>query len=723
MMTIFTTVVVVAGVLAVTGEGVVTPCTGEVSKLPFCDTSLSASRRAADLVERLTVDEKLTQLGNSAPSIPRLSVPNFEYHSEGLHGLRTVCNDIPELRATLFPQVTTMAATGNLTLILAMAQTMATEGRAVNNYANGTTFPKGAGLSYWGPTINIGRDPRWGRFQESVSECPWLNGAYAARFVAGMQGEGDGVPYLKLAATCKHFYAYSLENADGFTRHNFNAIVSRRDLAETYMVPFKACLEAKVAQVMCSYNAVNGIPTCLDSTAIGGLRREGGFSGVVVSDCDAIGDAYKNHKYVKDAAEATAGGVKAGCDMDCGKTYNNGAKEAVAKGLLNETDLDNAMVNIFRMRMELGTFDPPSMVPYRTIGSEHLDSPAARALSEQAATEGIVLLKNDGGLLPLDPSRKVVVMGSQANATAALSGAKSDYCPSFYITAFQGLAARGEHVALSPSMVPSEGAAEARKADAAVVVVGGLLGSEGGDRDNITIPDADMALLLAVSKAQPNTVCVIITGEPVAIDRVAQEVRGVVLAGEGGQAAGKALAAVLFGDESPSGVLPFTIYPDQYISQLAMSNMSMRAGPGRTYRFFKGTATFPFGFGLSYTSFGMRFAEVPHANQSLETLRTTPLSYVIDVTSQSPKPVQKVVQAYIAMPDHPDAPIRSLFAMTKIHVIRGVGQAHLTTMQIPGLCTFCSVDDDGVVAVRPGRYVITVGDSQTAQLTHEIYAS
>jgi hypothetical protein len=223
--------------------------------LPYCNTTLDAKQRAVDLVQRLTLQEKYMQLTNKGEAVPRLGVLEYMYHSEGLHGLRTVCKDIPGLNATGFPQVTAMAATGNLSLIHGMGLIMSDEARAMNNIAGGRVFTKGGGLDYWGPTMNIGRDPRWGRFQESVSECPWLNGAYAAEFVKGMQGADDGVaPYTKIAACCKHFYAYSLENSDGFTRHNFNANVSERDLVETYLVPFRACAAAGVEQVMCSYN-------------------------------------------------------------------------------------------------------------------------------------------------------------------------------------------------------------------------------------------------------------------------------------------------------------------------------------------------------------------------------------------------------------------------------------------------------------------------------------
>ena len=237
----------------------VTPCyeNSTLARLPYCSTSLQPEARARDLVARMTLDEKVRQLDHGGENaVPRLGVARYQYHSEGVHGVRTACKDMAGVNTTLFPQVVGMAATGNLSLIRAMAAVMSTEARALNNLANGTVFSQGAGLNYWGPTMNIGRDPRWGRFQESVSECPWLNGAYAAEFVAGMQvgaaGGGEASQHVKIAACCKHYYAYSLENWQGFTRHNFDARVSARDLAETYLPAFRACAAAGVEQVMCS---------------------------------------------------------------------------------------------------------------------------------------------------------------------------------------------------------------------------------------------------------------------------------------------------------------------------------------------------------------------------------------------------------------------------------------------------------------------------------------
>ena len=699
------------------------PCGNkEIAGYPMCDVSLSAAVRAADLVARMNTTEKMTQLGNTVPAVPRLFVPQYEYHSEGLHGLRTVCQDIPGTTVTVYPQVTSMAATGNLSLIAEMGTVSGTEARAVNNMADaaGSVFGKGGGLNYWGPTMNIGRDPRWGRFQESVSEDPFLNGAYAYKYVKSFQDRGKE-KYLKVAACCKHFYGYSLEDADGFTRHNFDAKISKRDLEETYLPAFRACTAADVAQVMCSYNAVNGVPTCLDGNALDGLRKgatgAAPFKGMIVSDCDAIGDAFNNHHYVNSSEAATALGIKAGTDMDCGGTYTKGIAGALSGKLLSTDDMDVALTRIFTMRFDLGMFDSVAQNAYRNIPTSVLASEEHIASSKRAAVESIVLLKNteSPAHLPLSAAdlkgKNILVFGSQANTTEALTGAKTDYCAPFLVTAYEGLSAvAGLTLTFySKNTTGAEFTSLLEKADLAVSVVGGLLGMESHDRTSILLPEADLSLTAMAKQKGVPTVGVIITGEPVAIDDYTKSVDSLVFAGEGGMYAGTALAEVLFGKVSPSGVLPFTIYPNEYTSQVKMDNMSMHAGPGRTYRFYQGKPTFPFGFGLTYTTWAVENVTLPARDQSATTLRETNLVFRVKVKNTGTVDAAKVVQGYISA-DFAGGPIKELFAMEKVFVPAGGSvDVDIHTKQIPGMCTFCTVNDNGEVAVRPGNYVITIG--------------
>jgi len=581
-----------------------------------------------DLVLRMTLNERFNQLGNGdSNQVARLGVALYQYHSEGLHGVRTSCKDVSDrnlpYNTTEFPQVTGLAATGNMSLIRAMATVVANEARAVNNLADGEIFSKGTGLNYWGPTMNIGRDPRWGRFQESISEDPFLNAAYATATVKGMQGADDGSDFTKIAACCKHFYGYSLESSDGFTRHNFDAKISPRDLYETYLPAFRACAAADVEQVMCSYNAVNGVPTCLDGPAQNGiLREEFNFTGMIVSDCDAIDDAWEStsHHYVQTKQAATADGILAGTDMNCGlmgirpppqSTYRQGVEGALASGKLPVSALNRAVSRSLAMRFRLGEFDKPETVPYRdqrVYGRNALDTDTSRALALHAAEEAIVLLRNrpskktGKALLPLavhsgslrkgQGPLRVGVVGPMAQPTFSPDD-KDDYCPSFRVSPLQGLkeAARRQPGGLRvsycegccanqtnhqapPPCHPSLAANFAQGVDVVIVVLGGELGGEAVDWA-AELPENQAALATAVVEANPHSVAVLTHGNPMSIDALAERYDAIVDAFEGGQSGGTALAKMLLGesDVAPSGVLPWTVYPGNYTSLVKMSDM------------------------------------------------------------------------------------------------------------------------------------------------------
>ena len=714
----------------------------------WCNTSLSFSERVSHLIAALTLPEKIAQISTYTPStvpgVPRVGLPPFSYHSEGLHGLRDARETLG-LNATMLPQTTGLAAAGNISLIRAMGRMMLAEARALNNIAQqrqlNAVYGKGAGLFYWSPTMNVGRDPRWGRFQESISEDPYLNGRYSAALVAAFQGleeEGDMVlesgirsssnssttttsssssavannanaftsssnnnsdviiaqsirhrrlhspsspapsrKYLGVAATCKHFAAYSLESADGYTRHTFNAVVSPRDLNETYLPGFKACVTGgQPAQIMCSYNAINGVPACLHGDLMNGLvRTQWGFDGLIVSDQDAVSDAAFTHKYAS-APKAVGLAVRAGCDQNDGKTYAQYGQAAVAEGDLDESDVDTALRRILMQRFRVGAFDPPALNPYREIGAEVLDSPTHRRLAREAARQAVVLLENRGSvaateaeeekmymqgmtstaaLLPFPPTANLsyAVIGPMANSSSALKGGKNDYDPSFISTIWAGLSTRANAYNQSASLEPGSGVkspltdgvdracALAAAADITVLVLGidGTCEHEGMDRTSIGLPAAQMTLLQKVALAaaaaaqkqrrRRRVVVVLVNGGPLSIDWLRNAsthadgpVDAVVEAFEGGQAAGEALADVLWGQEGgpggqetgPGGVLPFTLYPEDYVSAVKMSDMGMHpnastGNPGRTYRFYTGTPLWPFGAGKTYTQWSLEWEE------------------------------------------------------------------------------------------------------------------
>eukprot|EP00750_Incisomonas_marina_P002966 INCI12791.2.p1 GENE.INCI12791.2~~INCI12791.2.p1 ORF type:complete len:714 (-),score=113.51 INCI12791.2:1394-3535(-) len=705
----------------------------------------------------MTLEEKKVQLiggigGGITPATPRLGVPAYQYHSEGLHGLRDSCKQQSErpLYSTMFPQVTAMAATFNMTLVAAMAGHMADEARAVNNVLNGKpNGDKGGGLNYWGPTMNIGRDPRWGRFQESVSEDPFLNGAYSSHFVTAFQGTNDGVSnFTKAAACCKHFYAYSLEGADGFTRHTFDANVTKRDLAETYLPAFHACVAAAPEQVMCSYNEVNGVPTCLDDSAQNGwLRSTLSYGGLIVSDCDAVGDAYSSHHYSDNASQAAAQGIRAGCDLDCGSTYKaENLQAALDAGLMTEDDLDLALERTLRMRFNLGLFNKAEDVPYTQIGADVLNNEYGQELALTAARESIVLLQNNASTLPLAVGtdvKEVLIVGPIAQNTQVMMGGKNDYCPEHTVSLLEGLQALANS---SANVAASSGAAwrvvyndgsnmasavkAAKEADFVIITRGGVQGHEGADRSVLTLDDQSMdAVTDAVCEAVSATklALVVVVGEPVALDMYTDKFGAIVLALEGGQAAGTAFADVIVGNTNPSGALPFTMYAENYVNEVKMSDMSLRpnaatGSKGKTYRFYTGSVVWPFGHGLSYTSFSIDWgsaSSLPPATVPAPTLLAGDISIPVVVSNTGRTAGSVAVQLYISTPVIQDSPLRSLIAFDKVFL--AAGQSTTITFRgdsIKGMCPFCVYDTtSGSGSVPVGtHYQLSVGNGASSMV-------
>ncbi|MGB6430568.1 MAG: glycoside hydrolase family 3 C-terminal domain-containing protein, partial [Candidatus Acidiferrales bacterium] len=402
-------------------------------------------KRAADLVSQMTLDEKVLQMQDSAPAIPRLNIPAYGWWNEALHGVARAGI------ATVFPQAIGLAATWDTDLMHRVADTISTEARAKFNEAqrNGDTS-RYHGLTFWSPNINIFRDPRWGRGQETYGEDPFLTGSLAVAFIEGMQGNDPH--YLKVVATAKHFAVHSGPEP---LRHTFDAKPSETDLDETYLPAFHAAVvDGKVASVMCSYNAVDGVPACANTMLLQDhLRGAWGFNGYVVSDCGAIGDIYVGHAYKPNAVEASAAAVLAGTDLSCGREYTTpdplepGATEpalveAVHKGLITEAAINTSVERLFRARMQLGMFDPPEMVPYSKIPYSENDSPEHRQLALEAAKESIVLLQNSHGILPLAASvTSITVIGPSADDPDTLLG-NYNGTPSSVVTPLDGIEQR-----------------------------------------------------------------------------------------------------------------------------------------------------------------------------------------------------------------------------------------------------------------------------------------
>ena len=389
---------------------------------PYLDPNLSPERRAADLVSRMTLEEKALQMQSTAPAIPRLGVPAYNWWNEALHG-------VAQGRATVFPQAIGLAATWDTGLMRRVADTISTEARAKYNdaltrpAASGPevlTLPgRTAGLTYWSPNINIFRDPRWGRGQETYGEDPYLTGRMAVAFVTGMQG--DDPHYLKVVSTPKHYAVHSGPEPE---RHAFDAVVSESDLVGTYLAAFRAAVtEGKADSIMCVYNSVNGVPGCASTDLLQKrLREQWGFQGYVVSDCGAVNDIYRNHKYTSTLGGAAVAAVKAGTDLTCGIEYRTLVGEVKA-GHITEAEIDRSLERLFVARFRLGMFDPAERVPYARIPISENDSSAHRQLARDAEREAIVLLKNEDGLLPLGASvRKIAVIGPSADDPVAVLG-------------------------------------------------------------------------------------------------------------------------------------------------------------------------------------------------------------------------------------------------------------------------------------------------------------
>ncbi|MCX7682069.1 MAG: glycoside hydrolase family 3 C-terminal domain-containing protein [Anaerolineae bacterium] len=396
---------------------------------PYKDPGRSIEERVEDLVSRMTLEEKISQMVYDAPAIERLDVPAYNWWSECLHGVGRAG------LATVFPQAIGLAATWNTDLVYRVATAISDEARAKHHDAvRKGIYRQYFGLSFWSPTVNIFRDPRWGRGQETYGECPYLTARMGVAFVKGLQG--DDPRYLKLVATPKHFAVHSGPEPE---RHTFDAVVDERDLRETYLPHFEACIkEGGAFSIMGAYNRTNGEPCCASPTLLENiLRQEWGFEGYVVSDCDAIYDIYAHHKVAATPAEAAAMAVKAGCDLNCGRTYP-ALLEAVEKGLIDEATINRAVKRLFTARFRLGMFDPSEQVPYTQIPYEVVDSPAHRELALQAARESIVLLKNDG-LLPLSKSlHSIAVIGPNADSRDVLLG-NYNGTPSYAVTVLEGI--------------------------------------------------------------------------------------------------------------------------------------------------------------------------------------------------------------------------------------------------------------------------------------------
>jgi beta-glucosidase len=688
---------IVAGITAAS----LTPSSGVGEKVPdiegpalYTDPDQPVAARVNDLLRRLTIGEKARLMNNTAQAVPRLSIPQYDYWNECLHGVARAGV------ATVFPQAIGMAATWDTDLIHDAAEAIGVEARAKHHQAlRDGNRNRYFGLTFWTPNINIFRDPRWGRGQETYGEDPFLTGRLGVSFIRGLQG--DDPHYARAMACAKH---YAVHSGPEPARHVFDAVPPERDLYETYLPHFEAAVrEGGAWSVMGAYNRTLGEPCCSSELLLKKLlREEWGFRGHVVSDCGAIHDIWASHKVVGSREAAAARAVKAGCDLCCGGEYA-ALPGAVRQGLITEKEVDAALYRVLEARFILGMFDPPQRVPYAAIPFAKNDCPEHSALAARAARECMVLLKNDG-VLPLDAAKlkKVAVIGANADSVDMQNGNYNGK-PSHPVTILQGIrsacgtgvevvAAHGCPLAVKANAnqaelarLADEAVAAAQSADVVIYVGGlspGLEGEEmpvpfegfhGGDRTAIELPTVQQSLLEKLKATGKPVVFVNCSGSAVAMPWAAENLPAILQAWYPGQAGG-AVADVLFGVCNPSGRLPVTFYR----STADLPAFDDYAMANRTYRYFGGKPLFAFGHGLSYTKFDYGKAAVASAAVAKDGV----VKLSVDVKNAGERDGEEVVQVYFRhkASKEPQA-LRTLCAFRRSAIPRG--ESRQVAFEIP----------------------------------------
>ena len=687
--------------------------TSTSEKLSYLDTSLSFAERAKDLVGRLTLDEKVSLMNHPARGVPRLNIPAYNYWSEALHGVGR------NGRATVFPQAIGMAATWDKELIQRVASAIGDEGRAKYHAAlrrNGYT-DQYQGLNFWAPNVNIFRDPRWGRGQETWGEDPFLTGEMASAFVQGLQG--DHPKYLKAAACAKHYAVHSGPEKD---RHVFNAIVTKRELYDTYLPAFKKLVtEAKVESVMGAYNRTLDEVCCASKLLIDEvLYGEWDFHGHFVSDCGALSDFHLNHKVTKDAAESAALALQRGCDLGCDHVFNE-IPEAIARGLITEAEVDRALERTLGTRFKLGMFDPPEDVPFTSISMDVVDCEEHRQLAYRTAVETLVLLKNKNNILPLAPStKKIFVTGPTATSLEVLLGNYYGFNNQM-ITLLEGITGRVpegmgmEYTSGAMLKHPREikntwAPGMAQSADVAIVCAGfssflegeegeSLLSPMNGDRDSISLPESQVNYIKELAIHGVKIVLVLTGGSPIALGEVEDMVDAILFVWYPGMEGGRAVADVLFGDISPAGKLPVT-FPRSLDQLPAFEDYSMN---GRTYRYMTEEPLYPFGFGLSYSCFA-------YSDLQLEKTELAPgesLNISLTLTNNGGRDSGEVVQFYLSdLQASTVVPLQHLIGFERV-LLKAGESCTLRFTITPEMMSF--YNDDGKLTLEPGQFRLEVG--------------
>lgn len=686
-------------------------------------------KKAAEIVSRMTLEEKVSQTLHKSAAVERMGIKGYNWWNEALHGVARAGV------ATVFPQSVTLAASFDEDLAEEVSTAISTEARAKYNMqqeSDDSDIYKG--LTFWAPNINIFRDPRWGRGHETFGEDPYLTSRMGVRFVEGMQGHD--AKYLKTAACAKHFAVHSGPES---IRHEFNARVSNRDLYETYLPAFKACVqEGHVETVMGAYNRVNGAPCCGNKRLLTDiLRKEWGFGGHVVSDCWAIKDFHEGHGVTAGPEESAALAMNNGCDLNCGEIFSYLVK-AVEDGLVDEKRLDEAVINLYTTRMKLGMFDEKKADnPYAEIKYSEVDSENMKALNLKAAEKSVVLLKNVNGMLPLDRKkyRKIGVIGPNANNRKALIG-NYEGTASRYVTVLEGIQdmadndtrvfySEGCHMFEDRVQNLAERAdrmAEVRgvcrESDVVIAVLGldaGLEGEEGdqgnafasGDKPDLELPGIQGELLKTIYECGKPVVLVLLSGSALAVSWADEHIPAIIHGGYPGAQGGRAIAEILFGEKNPEGRLPVTFYrTSEELPEF--TDYSMK---GRTYRYMEQEALYPFGYGLSYTDFEYSDEQISAA--------------VIDGSTVTVSAVVKnagkcdgceTVEVYVKSPAA-EAPRYQLKGIKKVEI--KAGEERRVELDLNAEA-FGIYDDECRKIISRGEYEIYIGGCQPDRRSEEL---
>ncbi|MCL2761615.1 MAG: glycoside hydrolase family 3 C-terminal domain-containing protein [Treponema sp.] len=668
--------------------------------------------RIKELISQMTLEEKVSQLMYISPAVNRLGIPEYNWWNECLHGVARAGV------ATVFPQAIALAATFDEDCVYSVADAISDEARAKYNEAikqgnRGQYW----GLTFWTPNINIFRDPRWGRGQETYGEDPYLTSRIGTAFVQGLQG--DDPDNLKLAACAKH---YAVHSGPEKLRHTFDALVSKKDLFETYLPAFKALVDAGVESVMGAYNRTLGEPCCGSYFLLQEILRETwNFKGHVVSDCWAIRDFHENHQVTNSPEESAALALNAGCDLNCGCTYPM-LTVSVKKGLVTEDAIDLALTRLLRTRFKLGMFEPIGSGTYDRLGREVINCEKHRRIALNTAEKSIVLLKNDKGLLPLDSSaKKITVVGPAAANAHALFGNYFGIAPRF-ITILEGLAEKtkdkfGVNIEYrqgclmhSDNHFSNVEFGEANPADIFIAVMGldgAIEGEEGdaiasdsnGDRTNIELPPWQLKFLQKVRAVGKPVILVLTGGSPIAIPEDIAD--AIIFAWYPGEQGGKAVADIIFGDVVPSGKLPIT-FPVSTAQLPPYEDYSMK---GRTYRYMTEKPLYPFGFGLSYTSFN--FDSITLSAPSIRAGDS--VIAAVTVSNTGKRKADEVVQIYITRNDRSsDEPLSALRAFRRVYI--PAGESIVVEFELPS-AAFETINAEGTSVLLPGSYTVIAADA------------